>query len=158
MNQLETTVFKMLADRQRINNKTDITQYTRYIRAQLPNTTPEDVLAFFKNLEAQGKGVVIIGRRGNPDRFIWNYNLREVAQNALGNKTEASPAKQAVKVKRKVVAKRKAGRPAGSKNRTVKIIEPKDLSPTLNFSIQLSTNTRPEDIQALIELANSLKV
>lgn len=156
MNQFETTAFNMLANRQRINNKTDILQFTRIIRNEVPEATEEDTMAFFKSLQDEGKGVLIRGRGDNPTRFIWKYNLKEVAEQALGKRQDASLLDTKAKVLAKPV-KAKRGRPVGSKNKTYKMKSGTrtEVQATQAIVFQLPANFSKEDVQALIDLTQA---
>lgn len=45
-----------------------------------------DYFATFKRLEELQIGQLVYGRKGNPNCFIWHYDLKDVAKIGLGNK------------------------------------------------------------------------
>lgn len=159
MDQVETTVYGLLSSRQRINATTDLIQFTKYVKQTLPEVSEKDVLRVFKGFEAEGYGAVIQGRHGNRTRFKWGYNLKEAAQKALGLTKQVS----SLETKGPAI-KRKAGRPKGSKNKVkaqgkVKLMKPAELkamSPVITINLTLPRDSRPQDIQALVELAKGL--
>lgn len=161
MNQVEQSVFKMLANRQRLSKKTDIPQFTKYLKHVEPNASEKDVLEVFKKLQEEGYGSVIIGRGDKPTRFIWDYNLKDVAQKVLGNEVEVMPldaSKRSVKTRKTRADK---GMPRTKKPRKIAIRKPSELKqvqPVISINLKLGEGTSVKDIQALLELANSLKV
>lgn len=88
MNQTETLVFKNLQSRERNNQQTDLTNMYRAIYKTNPDIDQIEFLNVFKKLQEHHAGVLVIGRGGNPNRFIWKYNLKEVADQALKNHTD----------------------------------------------------------------------
>lgn len=88
MNQAETLVFKNLQARERNNQQTDLTNMYRAIYKTNPEIDQVDFLNVFKKLQEQHAGVLVIGRNGNSNRFIWKYNLKEVAEAALKNHSD----------------------------------------------------------------------
>ncbi len=75
-----------------------------------------DYVQYWKDMQAAGFGSIIYGRKGNPDRFAWNYNLKDVASAGLASGDMADqPIPQIAPARAK-----KPGRPKGSKNRVQK--------------------------------------
>jgi len=152
MNQVETTIYKYLSARQRVNRETNVTRLSSMITHTNPDLSEDAVLGFFRKLQDEGKGSLIIGRKDNPTRFLWDYNLKEVALKALGE-----PVKE---VKAITKPQKKRGPKPGSKRlkakSTSETTKPTEVVPvvTLNFELK---GANPKDIQALIELANGLK-
>lgn len=71
-----------------------------------------DYKQFWKDLEAAGVGSLILGRKGNPDRFQWNYSLKDVARSVVDDKGEAIKAFASKKPAKRVRLASKASRPA----------------------------------------------
>lgn len=163
MNQLEKTVFEMLADRQRINNKTNLDQFFVYLRNRVPNASDSDLMSVFKSLEELGYGSIVYGRGNNPTRFLWNYNLSDVARKELGEDVEIRPFTKRAPIKKKKVFTRKIAKKIkpikfSKKQETAKPTAQVDSTiPVVSINLQLGKDISPKDIQALIELANSLK-
>lgn len=163
MNQLEKTVYEMLADRQRINNKTNLDQFFVYLRGRVPNATDSDLMSVFKSLEELGYGSIVYGRGGNPTRFLWNYNLSDVARKELGEDVEIRPFTKRNPVKKKKIFTRKVTKkvkPVKFSKKEVAakpIVQNDSAIPVVSINLQLDKDISPKDIQALIELANSLK-
>lgn len=166
MNQVETTIYKLLSNRQRVNTKTDIVQFTRSVRQNEPSISEQDVLAVFKQMQDQGYGTLVNRRGKNPTRFYWTYNLKDVAQKVLGNTSiqlvaldKSLPAsRQKVTVKPSVaIQKRRARKLKAKPSKAAATSLHAAMLPPIVISLQLSADTSPKDLQALIELANSLK-
>lgn len=85
VNQSEATkaIFKALGKRVRFRRHTNI-QFFQY---QLQTVSKEEIITTFKRLQELGLGVVVYGRGKNPDKFIWNYNLKDIYKVAQGKKT-----------------------------------------------------------------------
>lgn len=82
-----------------------------------------DYMKYWKDMQEAGVGSIVYGRKGNPDRFACNYNLKDVAQVALGGgKVEeiAPVVSNGTPDPIVVEAKRGRGRPKGSKNKRKK--------------------------------------
>jgi hypothetical protein len=158
MNQVNEMIFKALGNRQRIRTQLDLTQMYRMMKREL-GVGDQEFLAAFRLLEVQGAGSLIIGRRGNPNRFVWKYNLKQVAQAAL--KGENLKGLEPLDKKSRLIQFAK-GKP-GPKPRTKKefrIVTPKQLKtvPTLQIVINIPENTRPQDVQAYIDLAKDINI
>lgn len=79
-NPVAKLVFDVLAERQRHRQRTDLNNLFRAMRRDNPDLSEKEYLEVFKTLQANGAGSLIIGRRGNPNRFIWKYNLKDLAE------------------------------------------------------------------------------
>jgi hypothetical protein len=73
-----------------------------------PDATMDDVIEYFRALQAEGAGVLVEGRGREPSRFEWNYSIRSIADTmkdpSMYSITELNP-KQGAAAKRRVVAK-----------------------------------------------------
>lgn len=79
------------------------------------------VIDLFKKLAEAGAGEFRMGRRGQPTRIEWAYNLSDVGKLALGEADEIKPlyADEGRKGPRSMPSvPHKRGRPVGSKNKT----------------------------------------
>lgn len=107
-------VFDILAERQRSRARTDIKNLFRQALKAEPKLDYQDFLSVFKNLDAANFGKLIIGRRRNPDRFAWSYDLKDVATKVKANGISATTLKHLELVKpesvRNVQIKAKRGR------------------------------------------------
>lgn len=113
-------IFDELGSRQRYRKYTNLDQFKHLLMSKGVKVVDSDYWKTLKEMEKAGLGTIIIGRRGNPDRFIWNYNLKSVAQAAKDPATqlqsiENTPVKRKASLKK--TAKHKRGRPLGSKNK-----------------------------------------
>lgn len=163
--EISKIVFKALSDKQRTRRATDLTNLFRTV-SKLDQTIPErEFLAVFKKLQDAKVGSLIIGRRSNHNRFVWNYNLKEVAQAAMDKTMLLTPISEHFsnvqkKTKKKTVTivkptevikpiKKKVIQ-AKTKSSTVK-------GPSIQLNLELSPNTPVKEIQALLELVKSLQ-
>lgn len=72
------------ANRDRNREITDIEQMRKGIELRNKETLhPDRWIEAFKKLEDMGLGALIMGRRGNPNRFRWNYSLKAIGQAAV---------------------------------------------------------------------------
>lgn len=166
MNQISNTIVEMLAQRQRVNKSTDLEQLTRSLSSKHPGILLEDVIQVFKQFAQDGAGSLVRRRGNNPTRFLWNYNLKEYAEKAMGKRQDVSGLSELGRALRphELETKRSVGRPKGSKNKTSKIefqmpkesmIETKPLV-TINF--ELPKGTTAKDIAAVLDLLKETKL
>ncbi len=161
MDQVSGLVYKVLGSRQRIRQQTDLTVLYRQIKRLDRNVNEKDFLATFRKLEADGAGSLVIGRRGNPNRFIWKYNLKDVATLANKNKP-LSGLKPLEETNHRLVQFTKP-------TRKVAVVKPKQLKraikrqtevlaakPMLQIVINIPEGTNKQDVQAYIDLAKDL--
>lgn len=99
-NELGKYVFEALSSRERAAARSDIDAIFRELesgkQAELNYFKYLDV---WKMLEDKKLGTLVYGRRGNPNRFVWNTNLKHLGRIALGLPPETLP-----EGKKKVVA------------------------------------------------------
>lgn len=111
-------IFDELGSRKRYRKYTNLDQFKHLLMSKGLKVVDTEYWKTLKDMEKAGLGTIIIGRRGNPDRFIWNYNLKSVAQAAKDPGTQLqsieSPVKRKVSLKKTA---KKRGRPPGSKNK-----------------------------------------
>lgn len=78
-----------LALRERLRHFSDIRRTKMSLIKSGEKIVDNDYKKFWKDLEALEVGSIIYGRKGNPDRFEWHYNLKSVAAAAInGNDQE----------------------------------------------------------------------
>jgi hypothetical protein len=77
-------VFSYLSTRERHRNRTDLRQLYTSVFEEGDSTSYEDFIKVFQELHNAQVGVLIRGRRNDPDRFQWRYNLKDVAKAAKG--------------------------------------------------------------------------
>lgn len=172
--EVSKAVFKALSDKQRARKATDLTNLFREMTQKDKTLQEKEILAVFKKLQDASVGSLVIGRRNKHNRFVWNYNLKQVAQAAHGKMKpeELGPAiivrkpksrrirktlsTKTVKAALKNVTKQVETAPVTAIEEKLMPISSTGKGPTLQFNIELSANTRAEDIQALLELVHGL--
>lgn len=153
--ELNKLIFKALSQRQRAVRVTSLTNLYRAIHDDHPRVSEKEFLQVFKQLDHAKMGNLIIGRRNKHNRFIWNYNLKDVAQMATGKlkQEEIKPAPKAKRVRR-------------TRSQLVTIPGVKEVepiksstfsSPRFQFDIVLSPTVSAKDIEALVELVKQLQ-
>lgn len=162
MDQVSGLVYKVLGARQRVRQQTDLTQLYKDIRRMDKTVDEKDFLNTFKDLESKGVGSLIIGRRGNPNRFIWKYNLKDVATRLNKNKS-IDDLKPLEETNHRLV--QFVGKP-----KKVSVVKPKELKraitrqpktvmvakPSLQIVINIPEGTPQTEVQAYIDLAKDL--
>lgn len=167
------TVFHALASRVRFRRTTDLNRLYRFIVAEIDeNFTEEQFLGVFKTLGTMELGKLIIGRKNNPNRFRWYYNLREAASVALDNKPMSQlamlPRKPRTTVKPKATRKRR--RKSSVKPTFTPYVPPQAETPAsvvsdvpsvpsapgIVININLPANANPDEVKALVDLAKTL--
>ena len=161
-NEVSKQVFRALAGKERAIRVTSVTNLYRTIHKAKPSIDEQEILQVFKDLEKANMGKLIIGRRNNHNRFVWNYNLKDVAQLATG-KTKVNELKPAPKAKKARRYKTPDIETMPEVKQTVKEIEAKSSTlsqqsgPRFQFDIVLSPSVSAADIKALVELVQSLQ-
>lgn len=175
-------VFKALSERARFRRTTDLRRLFYYVQDKIDSSITEDgFLAVFQELQKLGTGKLIIGRRNNPNRFRWNFNLKEVASaafenrslaelSALPNARRAAPQKKARKVRRRrrnrsngktvePVVQQQASAPTPIVTQPAQIpqVQSAPIAPGITINITLPANAKPDDVQAFIDLAKGLQ-
>lgn len=80
-------VFGVLSERQRYRRRTDLNRLYNMLKMSGSTVSPDDFLNVFKTLQAAQVGSLVIGRKNNPNRFVWNYNLKDIAKAAQNGAT-----------------------------------------------------------------------
>lgn len=146
------TIFKVFGKRQRFRRHTNLDLFFKVIQQEDPTINEREFLSVFKGLQDQGAGSLVIGRKDNPTRFVWNYNLKEVA-NVAKRGRGLQGLDPLPKRSRYVPTLVNSDRPV------VIPMEPKKQNSVgggVNITIQFPEGTRAEDMKALLELAASL--
>lgn len=153
-NETSKLVFKALSEKQRARQATDLTRLFNRVVEMDKSIGEKEFLMVFKQLAEAKVGSLIIGRRNNHNRFIWNYNLREVAQAAQGKLElkEVSEVKKSVKKKRSAPAAVTQLRSEPPVQLTIPSAKAK-----IQVHLELDPSMRVEDVQALVDLVNSLQ-
>jgi hypothetical protein len=79
MSRAAETIFSDFANRERFRDETNLNRLPKLL-----NLDPDETMEVFKALQELGMGSIVIGRRKNPTRFVWHYNLKDVANAAAG--------------------------------------------------------------------------
>lgn len=148
-NEVSKVIFKALTEKQRAVRTTSLTNLYRSIHQANPSVAEKDFLAVFKHLEQARAGKLIFGRKNNHNRFEWNYNLKDVANMGIGKGGAPKPAPKSKRMKRM--------KPAQINTKPLVANSSTNLGPRFQFDIQLSPSVSAADIQALVELVQSLQ-
>lgn len=78
-------IFKDMSDRERFRREYNLKRLFKELQEKTKATLDErEFLQTFKDLEAAGLGSIVLGRGKTADRWIWSYNLKDVARCAKG--------------------------------------------------------------------------
>lgn len=158
-NQSETSkvVFEYLSARQRYRRITDLNKVYSLLMNKGEKLVVNDYDATFKALHKAGCGALVIGRNGNPPRFLWSYNLKQIGQAARNPKIKIEPiVNNAKKIVTPVVRR---GRPPGTKNKEkgVQVASEQHVEPqTIEVTFKFPKSTNMDSIKALMELAKDV--
>ncbi len=168
--QVSDLVLGILSERQRHRQRTDLKNLYRQSKKSDPNIDEDKFMDVFRSLAAAGAGSLIVGRRGNPNRFIWKYNLKDIAEAAQTSGVKPSTFQSlADKPKEEVKAVAEPRKIKRSK-RVIKAVQMKPKAevmvktrkprkqalaakPGTFLQIDLSTMS-PEDVKALVDLVS----
>lgn len=150
----ETVVLNALGNRQRMRTQTDLNQFFKGILREHSGLDEKEFLAVFRKLQEQGAGALIIGRKNNPNRFIWNYNLKEVAQAAKqgSGMRELIPLPKKSRGRPALIRRPKVAPIRSVRNRRI-VAKPSSVQIVLN----LDSNIPVKELEALLELAKGLQ-
>lgn len=93
-------VFNNLAGRKRHRQETDIGRYRMALIREGVKIADGDYMNVWKKLQEAGAGTLIIGRHGNPDRFKWNYSVKDVGKLATDGGIDLAPAEEKTEEKK----------------------------------------------------------
>lgn len=143
------TVFGVLAKRERYRKETNLTKLHNQLMNQGFSIVEEDYINTFRSLEEKGAGVLIFGRKGKPNRFKWNYNLKGVAKMAKGEETDIQSIKKG------------PGRPQGSTNIMKRPVgrPRKEVTPqsTIKLILEIPSNGLTKELSELLSRVNEFK-
>ncbi len=83
-NPTASAIFLSLSQRERPRRIVNITLLKQHLKQQKVNVSDRDFYLTFKALQKLEIGDLIFGRKGNPDVFVWYYDLRDVANIGIG--------------------------------------------------------------------------
>lgn len=145
-------IFSIFANRERGRADTDIKRMTYMLRRSMPVDNTQ-VARVFKSLEALGLGKIVYGRHGNPNRFVWDYNLTSVGKIGTGTAERLTSltyrAQPLPKVQDEVVAENKLS----LQSSTTKLII-KDGKVTIEATLPKTH----DEIEAIVNLIKHLNV
>jgi hypothetical protein len=155
------TIFNSLAERKRTRKITDLRQLQYKLLDEGAKLTKEDVMKTFKALEDAGVGSIIIGRKGKPTRFKWNYSIKRVAKAGVPTKLKKNePLKVSSK---KMNASEFSERVKGiiplalAENSFLAVISTTvKIRPNFSSKIELPLDLKKEDIDELTKILYSL--
>lgn len=149
-NATSKAIFGELSTRQRSRHRINLRKFKYDLLTNGNKVIDEEYVETFKKLQEMGVGKLISGRHGNPSRFVWSYKLKDIAQAAQSGEAIIMP-----EVKQKKTRKPYTKRKIESKVpvETVRQVAQSTISLVFNFS----TDTRMEDLAALVSLAKELE-
>lgn len=84
------TIRDVLSKRIRFRHQTNLNKFRNDLLSAGHKIVEKEYIETFQKLDQLGVGSLIIGRRGKPNRFLWNYNLKDVAKSAKAISTPPS--------------------------------------------------------------------
>lgn len=154
-------VFEDLSKRERFRRETNLINYERKLLNSGKKIIHGEYLQVWKMLQDLGVGSLIIGRNKTPTRFIWNYNLKDVAKSVkykqpLKEETTIPPQASVP-----VSSKRGRGRPKGSKNKkTLVEFSPKHTTTTGSPEILIRIPAgalKPDQLRHVLDLMRRIE-
>lgn len=145
-------IFNALSERERYRDELNLRKFKRDLTKKGEKIVADEYLETFKMLQDLGVGALVIGRRGKPNRFIWDYDLKAVAKNGVGKSSEPIKHLHAEPLK----VKRGPGRPR-KVNVMVSTPSIKATSPqSISITINLKPGVNSSDVGALLALINDM--
>lgn len=144
-------IFSALSERERYRTRLNLKKFRYDLINKGEKIVEDEYLATFKRLQDLGIGALVIGRKGKPNRFLWHYNLKDVAT--------ASSGKSNVELRTLDKMKKPVGRPRGRPRKNQSIVTGAVLKKhhePISITINLSPNVSPEDIGALLALVRDM--
>lgn len=151
------SVFKYLLDRRRGRQDTNIKRVQRLLKESGAAVSNDDVSDVFRKLQDLGIGKIVFGRRGNPNRFIWNANLRSIKEVLEGKSTELYKQKPTAKKLNLPKLQADAHKSTKSAASEPTIIASTTTGHTLivrkgSVEIQVPANLTPEEVKSVAAL------
>lgn len=92
-NEPASAIFLALSQRERARKALNLEILRHTMTSSGVAVKQKDFYGVFKALEALGAGDLLFGRNGNPNLFVWKYDLKDIAKIGLGeSKLKAKPA------------------------------------------------------------------
>jgi hypothetical protein len=169
-NECSQVIFGHLSSRDRFSQQTDLRALYFKIKKDLPkNATQKEFMSVFQKLaDEAGTGMFIVGRNGQPNRFEWSYNLKEIGQLALGTDIDPQPlpGKQQTTQKNFFTESPRKHQPTFAETR--KAIETKHIEPEIRYKQEFNTdfiklmvavpkNVDPVELLEYVEMGRNLK-
>lgn len=144
-------VFNALSERERYRDQLDLRKFKNDLMNKGEKIVQDEYIETFKMLEQLGVGSLIIGRKGKPNRFKWNYNLKDVAKASMNNEVKEFKAiAQPI-----ITTKRPRGRPR--KNQSIlNAVSTKATNQPISITINLPADSNPADVAALLSLVKGM--
>lgn len=143
-------IFNALSERERYRDQLDLRKFKNDLMNKGEKIVQDEYLETFKMLEDLGVGSLIIGRKGKPNRFKWNYNLKDVAKASMNNQTQIKTIAQSV-----TVSKRPRGRPRKNQS-LLNAVSVKKTNEPISITINLPADSNPADVAALLSLVKDM--
>jgi hypothetical protein len=143
-------VFDHLASRQRFRVRTNLVKLKYDLIHNGKKVVDNEYLGTFKKLHELGVGNLIVGRRGKPNRFIWNFNLKDIGQAAFNELKDdvrtvgKKSTKRRMRVRKKIVEQQNVSPEFRSEQKLAEI------------SIPIYSHFKAHDITALLDLIKEL--
>lgn len=83
-------VFEALSKRVRFRDQTDLNKFRNDLLGEGQKIVDDEYMETFKKLQQLGVGILKLGRGNKPNRFKWNYNLKQVAKAAFDESQEVN--------------------------------------------------------------------
>lgn len=129
-------VFNSLARRQRFRYETNLNKMKNILLNSGEKIVEDEFRALFRKLQDYGVGAIIYGRGSNPDKFKWNYNLRDLAKAAVTGTVRAEDVK-------------KIGHKVHKTRRRAPVLKLRPI-PAKEVSLTLTLNVSAKEIESLL--------
>lgn len=156
-NEPAKAVKKYLKERRRGRTDTSLKRIQRAFKDDGLNYSLEEIGQTFKKLHHLGAGRMVYGRNGNPNRFIWNVNLRSITSVLEGTKTELEKQNPAIKK----LSLPKLGATAESKPGAVISVKTSGRMLVIrkgDVAIEVSANITPEEAKGVAVIFKNLSL
>lgn len=84
LNDASIALFESFKNRKRFRRRTNVNLLHQELVAKFGKIEESQLIETFKMLQDMEFGSLVVGRRNNPTRFIWNYSLKDLAKAAKG--------------------------------------------------------------------------
>jgi hypothetical protein len=127
LNSAAKAIFEDFDSRQRFRRDINLKRFHTLLEEKHGSIDLQQFIETFKAIEALGLGTLVLGRgrRGDPGRFIWDYNLKDVAAAAKGEITRDQIEPLDGNEKYKEAAKKKVPASSG-----IRVYQPSSEAPT----------------------------